>query len=181
MAPLPLQERWNARAHERVVGPGLDPHWLQRRLVRIEQRLDRVQRGSSGSSGACNTLTNDAPVVSKTTHAGAAPAMTGGTIADGTYILTAIDKYNGSVGTNTLQEKWVFSGNTLQIVGSDSSSGVGETHASATYAVTGNSITITASCPGPTSWTTLYTATPTEFQTEDTSSNDDEVHTYALQ
>ena len=49
---------------------------------------------------ACNSLVNAAPVVDKNHHAEAPPVMTGGTIADGTYFLTAMDKYNGETGTS---------------------------------------------------------------------------------
>ena len=64
--------------------------------------------GGGGAPGACNNLVNSAQVIDKNHHAEAPPVMTGGTIADGTYFLTAMDKYNGETGTSTHQEVWVY-------------------------------------------------------------------------
>ena len=51
---------------------------------------------SGAQAAACNALVNSAPVVTGTVIATAAPTPTGGTISDGTYVLSAITAYTGS-------------------------------------------------------------------------------------
>jgi hypothetical protein len=50
---------------------------------------------------ACNSLTiTDAPVVEEQVASGAVPAFSGGTLADGTYYLTSVMVYGGSVASD---------------------------------------------------------------------------------
>ncbi len=135
---------------------------------------------AAADGGVCNGLSNDGPVVSKTGHPEAPPAMTGGTIADGTYILTATDQYNGHQGGTTHQEKWVFSGGSLQVVENDSTN-PGDVHLTATYTTSSNVFTLTATCPGAMTATMQYTATATQFVTQDPTGDDHETHTYTRQ
>jgi len=46
-------------------------------------------------AGACTTLENDAPLVTTEAVAGAEPVAAGGTVADGTYVLTSSRVYGG--------------------------------------------------------------------------------------
>jgi hypothetical protein len=104
--------------------------------------------------------------------------MTGGTIVDGTYFLTAMDKYNGETGTSQHQETWVFSGNTAQVVQLDG------TRLSLTYVMSStNVLTYTVTCPAAQAGTTAmspYTATPTQLVTVN-SDDANELHTFTKQ
>jgi hypothetical protein len=133
----------------------------------------------AGGSGVCNTLVNAAPVVSKTTNAGPTPAATGGTIADGTYFLTRMDKWNGITGANTHKETWVFSSGTIQVVTDNESDG-GTKHASGTYATSGSTLTFTVTCPGAQTVSMPFTATATELTTIN-ADDPNESHTYTKQ
>lgn len=130
-------------------------------------------------SSTCNAITNVAPIVGKTTHAGPPPAMTGGTVMDGTYVLTAMDKYNGTTGSNTHQETWIFSAGQVQIVAVDSSMS-GEIRAAGTYATVGNGMTLNLTCPTSTSVMNPYTASATQLLL--VNANDpNEIHTFTRQ
>ena len=103
--------------------------------------------------------------------------MTGGTIADGTYFLTAMDKYNGETGTSQHQETWVFSGNTIQVVMLDGS------RLSLTYVAANNAVTYTITCPASQAGTigvSPYTATATQIVTVN-ADDPDELHTLTKQ
>ena len=63
--------------------------------------------------------------------------MTGGAIVAGTYVLTAMDKYNNTSGSNTHRETWVFTATHFDVVIEDSSSGV--MRYSGDYSVAGKS------------------------------------------
>src|SRR5262245_49853480 len=84
--------------------------------------------GGGGSSGICNTLANVGTDVPVTTNAGAVPTMTGGQIADGTYVLTSQVVYAGgsTAGLGPLKQTFVIAGNTVQVV--QSGSGMADEH-----------------------------------------------------
>jgi hypothetical protein len=133
--------------------------------------------GGGGAPVACNNLVNGAQVIDKNHHAEAPPVMTGGTIVDGTYFLTAMDKYNGETGTSTHQEVWVYSGNTIQVVQQDG------THFSLSYVVANNTLTYTITCPAAQAGMTgvsAYTATATQIVTVN-SDDANELHTFTKQ
>jgi hypothetical protein len=131
--------------------------------------------GDGGVTG-CNALVPSGAQIAKTTHAGAAPAMTGGDIALGTYVLTAMDKYNGTTGSNTKRETWVFSAGHVEIAGEDSQSST-VTRASGSFTVAGNVATVTLTCPGAGVLTSQYTATSTQLMLlSEPLSSDMEVH-----
>lgn len=130
-------------------------------------------------AGECTSIANTAPVVSKTSHPEPPPAMTGGTIADGRYHLTAMDKYNGKTGSNTHQETWVFAGGKLEVVSTQSDK-PGVVRASGTYAAAGTMVTATLACPASLRLTNSYTATPTEIRTVN-ADDPNEIHTLTLQ
>jgi hypothetical protein len=133
--------------------------------------------GGGGAPVACNNLVNGAQVIDKNHHAEAPPVMTGGTIVDGTYFLTAMDKYNGETGTSTHQEVWVYSGNTIQVVEQNG------THLSLTYTAANNALTYTITCPAAQAGmmgTSAYTATATQIVTVN-SDDANELHTFTKQ
>jgi hypothetical protein len=63
----------------------------------------------------CNTLANDAPGVAEQSAAGQPPTMTGGTIPDGTYLLSARADYTGGTCNCTTHAKWNVSGGGTKI------------------------------------------------------------------
>jgi len=54
-------------------------------------------------AGACNDLTNDAPLVTEVDVPGSSPPASGGALAAGTYFLTSYTVYGGTTGGLTLQ------------------------------------------------------------------------------
>lgn len=133
----------------------------------------------AGDAGGCTAIANTAPVVSKTSHPEPTPAMTGGTITDGRYHLTAMDKYNGKMGTNTHQETWVLTGGKVEVVSTQSDK-PGVVRASGTYATAGNVVTLTFTCPASVTLRNEFTATATELRTLN-SDDPNEIHTLTRQ
>ncbi len=134
--------------------------------------------GTGGGTGACTTVVNIASIVSKTANTAAAPAMTGGTIAPGTYVKTAIINYATSTpGTTKHQETWVITASTLNTVALTPGDTV-EKRNSANYTVSGNMFTMNLTCPMVGTLNAQYSATPTEIRF--TSSSPNEVHVYTL-
>jgi hypothetical protein len=125
---------------------------------------------------------NGGPVVGRHTNAGPPPAMTGGTIVDGTYVLTKIELYNGRTDTGPPhQETWLFSAGTVQILEQDPTVAT----FSGTYTTKGNTFTLTFTCPPSFAGGMAagsYTATATELQIQTVNGADPyEVDTYTLQ
>jgi hypothetical protein len=141
---------------------------------------------TSDSAAACNALDVQGAAITKTTNAGAPPAMTGGTIVAGTYLLTAMDKYNGTQGSNTHRETWVFTAGHVELAIQDSEKGNVVQRYSASYATTGtNGIVLTFTCPAAVAGmakTSQFTATATAIKyMGEPNSTDQEIHTLTLQ
>jgi hypothetical protein len=124
--------------------------------------------GTAGTdhTEACNALANVGPVVTLTAHPAALPAMTGGQLLDGTYVLTSLVSYAGaSPDPETRKETIVIAGEIVQqVYGSGSSQDYH--HATIRQVLSGNQFTYTPICPsspGSTPGSALYTATPTSF------------------
>jgi hypothetical protein len=110
----------------------------------------------------CTAVANTGASVSKTTNAVPTPMMTGGTIVDGTYVLTKWDLYNGETGTSTHKETFVFAAGKGQRVGS--TDGGADKAIFFDYATSGtNAITLTLTCGGMGTVATTYSATATTF------------------
>lgn len=98
-------------------------------------------------------------------HAAALPTGTGGTIADGRYLLTGFDTYTGSalVGV-TLKQTLEICGNVGQFVNEEPGKPIA--HKSFTVAPTGVAPNVTTTCSTEVPDTNIpyssYTATPTE-------------------
>jgi major membrane immunogen (membrane-anchored lipoprotein) len=121
--------------------------------------------GSSGSAGesppppgpmcptqpGCNTLTDNSAPVNPTCTTGTMPTGTGGTIADGTYVLTSQTVYNaGSVCPDPISETLVVTGGCVQIAGYVYSTGGGESvHVTAPLTVKDNLATLFPQCASP--------------------------------
>jgi hypothetical protein len=67
--------------------------------------VELPQDADSCNGGACNGLVlSDAPVIEETLVPGSPPAFTGGTLSDGTYYLTSVAIYGGSVVSDVTVE-----------------------------------------------------------------------------
>lgn len=123
---------------------------------------DAASPDAATSAGiTCDPFTNAGDPIAPATHAGAAPDMTGGTIADGTYALTAWDQYNGSSNGSEHQETFVFSGGMLKhIEGKQGSSPIVR---AGTYTTSGTTLNMNLQCPQTITVPVQYTATATTF------------------
>ena len=116
---------------------------------------------------ACNAIRNVATAITPTCISAPLPAGTGGTIAPGTYVLTA-QTYHGTSArcpTGSIASTLVLSGSCAQQVAQ--LAGMTFT-TSMTIAVQGNQVTLTSTCVNPSvsgltfdTATTTFTATPT--------------------
>lgn len=116
--------------------------------------------GTGGAGGGtCNALPLP-PVVNKTANAAALPAFTGGTIEDGTYVVTSVVDYGTSTpGGTSLQEVYELIGGVAH--SAVASSEMAESHFAGTYKTTGNMLSYSITCPLMGSVSMAYTATPT--------------------
>jgi hypothetical protein len=132
--------------------------------------------GTSGTSGGtgCNTLAQQGANVDLIGTKIAAPAAAGGTIADGTYVLTgAKEHYAGLTEGATLSTlgpvTFAIMGTTANTITADKT-GANVDHTTVTFAASGTSLTVTTTCSNPVpdgglpapSMST-YTATGTSF------------------
>ncbi len=115
-------------------------------------------------AAACNAVVNQGTLLATLQVAQAAPSPGGGTIVDGTYVVTASTIYtgvNGVTGPNgaMVRATSVNSAGAYQYI----DDGGGTVNRSAgTYSTTTTNITIVQTCPDPTQLTfTRYDASPT--------------------
>jgi hypothetical protein len=115
----------------------------------------------AGDDAPCNTLQNTASTISYTGMPGAPLAPQGGSVAAGTYYLTAANVYALDGGTipGTIQETVVYAANGT--AGFDRKSvtnqGLGDERANQTAVPYGNQITVTYVCPPQSPYTVPYT------------------------
>lgn len=120
--------------------------------------------GADGLDGrGCNAIAQLADPVTTSCDPGAPPAAAGGTIADGTYLLTE-SHFFGACESNVLSETLVVSHGTVQSVTTDATTGM-TTRGSFTYAATSGSSTLseTETCPGAFTANVGFTATPSRL------------------
>ena len=100
--------------------------------------------GDSVPAGqACNALQNMASPLAPSCATGAMPSGTGGTIVDGTYILTSSQLYGQSCSTSVpVAETMTIAGDCIQLVLGDVLSGT----FSGRFVTQGNAITTTVTC-----------------------------------
>jgi hypothetical protein len=116
------------------------------------------------SSTACNAISNVATPIPIGISPDAVPTMTGGTIADGTYVETTVTDYGNDIQKTTMtQTTWVINGSTLQWV--EWSNELPEARLTMSLTTSDNALTFGLVCPasGGTIAAT-YTATPTELR-----------------
>lgn len=120
--------------------------------------------GAGGGSAACAPAANVASIVNKAHDPGPPPVMTGGAIADGTYVLTKMVQYNGENGNTPHKETFVFAGGTGQTVSAADGTGP-DIPIFFTYATAGNQLTLTFTCGLTGSVTMAYTVAGTDITT----------------
>jgi hypothetical protein len=116
-------------------------------------------------SGACNALANLGAQVPGVLVASAAPAPNGGTLVDGTYVLTKYQVYTGPGGPsgsagNSFASTLVLAGSTYQAV---SNQGSGDERVSGAFMTSGTSYTASVTCPASSVTTVGYTFDGTTF------------------
>jgi hypothetical protein len=114
----------------------------------------------SGSPGACNQVMNVGTVVNATCVTGSPPAMTGGTIADGTYVLVSATAYATTCSGVTLPT----GGPTTVVFAAGCEQSIDVTGGAQTYTWTtsGSTLTTNEVCPGAGTVENIpYTATAT--------------------
>ena len=126
----------------------------------------------SDGSTACNDLVDDAAAVEGTKVAANPPVATGGSIADGTYVLTALTEFTGPGGATggtgvTASVVLAIAGTTMQEVGRTNGQ---DTRYTTTITTSGATMSTMDTCPAPMTDGNLYTATPTELRIYDSSS-----------
>ncbi|MET0595346.1 MAG: hypothetical protein ABW133_21795 [Polyangiaceae bacterium] len=130
-------------------------------------------------AGACSTFANISPNVTRTVEMGPTPMMTGGTIVDGTYIVTSIVHYNNDISMYSLSETSIISGNMDAWIASTNG---GAPVRYTTYFTTAspNQMSFTFCCPAPANLTILYTSDGTTLAHVDPA-NPNRVITYTRQ
>ena len=122
----------------------------------------------SNNDGVCTNLENTAPEIAVTTSDAAVPTGTGGTVAEGTYFLTAVVRTPSSPVSAQLTFRQTFriSGNTLETVAKDSDKSTA-TKGEDTFTTNGSSIVFTRVCSSDSSSAELqygsYTADATHL------------------
>ncbi len=116
--------------------------------------------------GVCNNLVPTAATVAQVEIAQDPPVLKGGTIAEGTYVLTKWEKYIGAGETpessgQSRRDLISFAGNEVQFV--VDMPGVAFLTFSFTYATDGNVMTATQTCPDQNQASPNYEATETTF------------------
>ena len=140
---------------------------------------DTVDDGAPGTCVApCNTFDNIAQTITRTVDPGSPPTMTGGNLADGTYVTTSIVQYNGDTTAYTLAETSVISGNMDAWVAS--TNGQAPVRYTTTFTTTNNQMAFTLCCPFPGNLTILYTTDGTTISHVDPA-NPNRIITYTRQ
>jgi hypothetical protein len=120
-------------------------------------------RADALDGGECNAIAQLADPVTTSCDPGAPPQATGGTIADGTYLL-AESHFFGACDSSVLSETLIVSQGTVQSITTDATTGL-VTRRTFTFAVTiGTSMLVeSATCPTAFKATVAFTATPSRL------------------
>ncbi len=113
----------------------------------------------SGPPSACNQLANIGTVITATCVSGAPPTMSGGVIADGTYVLVSAAAYAASCTGVSLPT----GGPTTIVISAGCEQSIDVTGGAKTYSWTtsGSTLSSVQVCPGSFPFSLQYTATPT--------------------
>lgn len=119
---------------------------------------------------SCATTVNGACTVTTVQAAGTLPTFTGGTVADGTYFLTAATTYGSSATAGQTQRvTMTFTAGAFTLVQDSDVSCNSAPSAAGTTSTSGTRMTLAVTCPGGVSESFSYTATPTTFSYSDAS------------
>ena len=147
--------------------------------ARPDRPQDTTDAGPPGTcSGVCNTFDNISQTVSATVTQGPPPAMTGGTVVDGTYVVTSIVQYNGDMTPFTLAETSVIGGNMDAWV--SSTNGQAPVRYTTTFTTNNNQLAFTFCCPAAGNLTIFYTTDATTLSHVDPA-NPNRIITYTRQ
>ncbi|MGZ3475801.1 MAG: hypothetical protein ACXWUG_17315 [Polyangiales bacterium] len=123
-----------------------------------------VEDSAMEDTGECNALANSAPPITSTSSMATFPSGTGGTIADGTYFMTAETVYGSSAGTMH-QETLAIAAGSMQIVKIGVTTPIDRTTWS--YTTAGTTLTMTRTCPSAKTQMLGFTADATTLTTYD--------------
>jgi hypothetical protein len=138
-----------------------------------------ISDASPGScAGTCNSLAHLGTTVTRTVSAAAVPAMTGGAVLDGTYVVTGVVHYNNDTAPFTLKATAVLTGRTDTWV--ESLNGSADLHITATFTTNGSTFHVTTCCPAASSADSGYTASGNTLSVVDPSDTN-RVITYTKQ
>jgi hypothetical protein len=140
---------------------------------------DGAADGPADSGAPCNAVEQLGAQVAASCTDGGAPEVTGGTIADGTYVLTSATYY-GTCVTSVLAETVVVTGgSTIDSVVTFSNGTVERNNL--TYSVAGTDLQQMHMCPLSDSTTTPFSATPSTLSVSLTVDNATRVSVYTRQ
>lgn len=123
---------------------------------------------ATGDAGACNALANVADTITTQQVAEALPTLKGGTVSEGTYVITAVTAYTGPGGATgpktgtTMQQTMRLSAGGFEIVRIQN--GGAEKRSSGTYTASGTTFTLGGTCPTASSVPVEYDATATTLR-----------------
>jgi len=148
---------------------------------------DSGGEGGADGTGACNSLVNTGPQIAEEEESGTLPTVTGGTLPDGTYVLTRRQDWDGTCNC-TQRRTFVFSQSAshVEIVAQGEDNSVQNLSGSVSFQ--NDQITITFTC-GPSqflgqSMTLGYSVipgSPLVYQTWDTNNGHLQLETYEQQ
>jgi hypothetical protein len=120
--------------------------------------------GLDAGLGACNAVPQLGSQVFFSCSTGVVPTPQGGTVVDGTYVLTAVIFYGGCPPPTpaSVAETLIFSGGTFEVVANPSDGEVQRT--TGTYTQSGSNFLENDLCPQPGSFVAIFDATPTTFR-----------------
>jgi hypothetical protein len=134
---------------------------------------------TGGAGGqACNSVALLGSAVGQTSGTGAAPTPQGGTLVDGTWVLTKSEVYSGTPDTSTSQITFTTAGGKAQVVVKTATS---VERVNYDMTVNGTSLTAKETCPGSSEYSYGFTATATEFTEFIAAGNATQVNTYTKQ
>ena len=109
----------------------------------IGQQVESGTCAAGASATACNTIADVGPTITPTCDPGPIPKGVGGTIVDGTYVLTAETYYGSTCPKTPLSATVAIAGGCLQEASDADQSSL---RVSATVVVSGNELMTTPTC-----------------------------------
>jgi hypothetical protein len=135
--------------------------WMLLSLVLVP-RAATADRPAARAGSKCNALVGDAPAITSTNSPAQVPTPAGGTLSDGTYVLTSTTIYTALPFPGMkLRSVMQITGNTIQQVATMNGD---EKRFTTSFTTAGSSIVMTDTCPARKTGTYTFTATPTELR-----------------